>query len=273
MDLKKIKKLKNFVSFFTFIVYIFNSLGVYLFLQLRPHESYVLAHYEIVRENIGLPLVIISHVIINFVGLIYISFANIVPPFIFYQASLILRSLKINIEECFDEMCTNNKLSQGLSLFQIRMHKIYLRYEILSKLVKRANRLLGVLMLVNHATLIFIMCASIYSILYQLKLSGIDAAIYFGAFLNFTYLVLVGHLLAAQLNSASSKLRFTLSSLMAQHSIHLTKKDLRVASSFLAHLQEDHLAACPLNLYSVTTSKLLTLLSLIISYVIVLLQS
>ena len=150
---------------------------------------------------------------------------------------------------------------------------MYCHYEILSNLVKRANRLFGILMLVNHGANIFIICAMVYSMLYNFKSSGTDATIYFVVFLSFTYLLLVGYFLAAQLNSASFKLRFTLSSLMARHSVHLTEKNLRVASSFLAHLQEDPLAACPLNLYSATTSKLLTLLSLIISYVIVLLQS
>jgi len=43
--------------------------------------------------------------------------------------------------------------------------------------------------------------------------------------------------------------------------------------AFLNQVQQDELAACPLGLYKVTPSILLTILSLILSYVIVLIQT
>ena len=48
-------------------------------------------------------------------------------------------------------------------------------------------------------------------------------------------------------------------------------RDIMLA--FLNQVQQDELAACPLGLYKVTPSILLTILSLILSYVIVLIQT
>ena len=272
-----VRKLKYFMVSLNYILYFSSFVCVGLLIYFKPEESYLLSYYKTIRDSIGIPLVIINHVMCILVIFVYNSLSDFVPGLIFYHASLVVQSIAMNIEQYFDQISQtyskNTTISQGLSLFQIRMHKMYCHYEILSNLVKRANRLFGILMLVNHGANIFIICAMVYSMLYNFKSSGTDATIYFVVFLSFTYLLLVGYFLAAQLNSASFKLRFTLSSLMARHSVHLTEKDLRVASSFLAHLQEDHLAACPLNLYSVTSSNILTLVSLIISYVIVLLQS
>ena len=274
LDLKcDARKLKYFMFSLNYILYFSTLLCACCIIYYRPEESYLLSYYRTIRDNIGLPLITVNHVMCILVIFVYNSLSDFVPGLIFYHASLVVQSIAMNIEQYFDQLTCSNTILQGLSMFQIKMHQIYLQYEIVSKLIKRANRLFGVLMIANHGIFLFMICTMVYSMLYNLNSSGTDATIYFVVFLSFTYLLLVGHLLAAQLNSASYKLRFTLSSLMVRHSIHLTKKEMGVASSFLAHLQEDHLAACPLNLYSVTTSKLLTLLSLIISYVIVLLQS
>ena len=200
-----------------------------------------------------------------------------VPGFVFYHAGQILRSIKCDIEHTFIQLTDNSNIkmlsSSARSTFQIQMHAIFLRYEILSKLVKRANKLFGALMIFNHATLLFMIVVLLYSIFHQIQRSRIDALIFFSAIIPYSYLLLINHLLSAQLSSASSKLKFTLSSMMARNCLRLTKEDLSIASIFLSHLQEDKLAARPLNLYSINNSSILTLTSIIISYVMVLLQA
>ena len=128
-------------------------------------------------------------------------------------------------------------------------------------------------MIVNHGTVLFMICVMAYSMLYHIHASPIDAIIYFSGFSTFALLLTVGHLLAAKLHSAALSLRSTLSSLKSQNSVQLTKKEFNVAFTLLVRLQEDQLAARPLNLHTVTASNLLTFTTLIISNVIVLLQA
>ena len=153
------------------------------------------------------------------------------------------------------------------------MHEIIVSYDVVSKLVKRANQLFGALMIFNHGTVLFMLVTLFYSIFYQLQRSPIDSLIYLGGSFSYLYQLLVGHLLAAQLFSSSKKLNLSLSSLLAKYSVQLSKEDYCVASNFLIHLQEDQLAARPLDLYSISYSNLLTITGLVITYVIVLLQT
>ena len=153
------------------------------------------------------------------------------------------------------------------------MYEIIVSYDVVSKLVKRANQLFGALMIFNHGTVLFMLVTLFYSIFYQLQRSPIDSLIYLGGSFSYLYQLLVGHLLAAQLFSSSKKLNLSLSSLLAKHSVQLSKEDYCFASNFLIHLQEHQLAARPLDLYSISYSNLLTITGLVITYVIVLLQT
>ena len=273
LDCSKVRKMKFYIIFFTCVLYFINWIGIGWLVLYRPDESYLISYYKVIPQSISKPLVTAYHVITVVISLIYFTHSDMVPGFIFHHAGLVLRALEINIEKTFTEWNFQVKMLQGSSQFQRRMEETCIRYEIISELVKRANSIFGVLMIGNHGTVLFMICTFIYSTLYQIKLSGIDAMVYFSGFFMFSLPLIVGHLLAAYLYSSALQLRSTLSSLMSRHSVQLTKKDLAVASTFLVRLQEDQLAACPLGLYNVTASNLLTFTSLVISYVIVLLQA
>ena len=272
-NFKNAKKLKYFIFSSSFLIGLSAISAILWYILRRPEESFLLTYYQIIRDNIGLPFVTVFHLIYVLICIVYASFSDVIPGFIFYHASLVMGSIEMDIEKIFSELNRNNAIFRGSCTFQTRIKETFLHYEILSKLAKRVNSLFGLLMMVNHGTYLFMICTLISSTLYEMKISGIDAISYFIGFLTWCYFLVVGHLLAAQLHSAALHLRFTLASLLVRHSDQLTKKDLAVASVFVFLLQEDQLTACPLGLYNVTTSNLLTFTSLVIGYVIVLQQS
>ena len=277
LEFKNIANLKHLIVSLNWFMYLSITCVACCLILYRPEASYLLSHYEQLRDVLGLPFVIIFHSTSVMSTFISEPLSGAVPGFVFYHAGQILRSIKCDIEHTFIQLTDNSNIkmlsSSARSTFQIQMHAIFLRYEILSKLVKRANKLFGALMIFNHATLLFMIVVLLYSIFHQIQRSRIDALIFFSAIIPYSYLLLINHLLSAQLSSASSKLKFTLSSMMARNCLRLTKEDLSIASIFLSHLQEDKLAARPLNLYSINNSSILTLTSIIISYVMVLLQA
>ena len=273
LDLANARKVKYFIICILCIIDLANWIGIYWFIMFRPNESYLLSHFEFIRINIGLPLVTVYHLLVIVTSNIYVWHSDILPGFIFHRASLFLRSLELNMEHIFCEWNRDHKMPQGSAVFEKRMSEMCLRYEMVSKLVNQANQLFGALMIVNHGTVLFMICVMAYSMLYHIHASPIDAIIYFSGFSTFALLLTVGHLLAAKLHSAALSLRSTLSSLKSQNSVQLTKKEFNVAFTLLVRLQEDQLAARPLNLYTVTASNLLTFTTLIITYVIVLLQA
>ena len=79
-------------------------------------------------------------------------------------------------------------------------------------------------------------------------------------------------LISAQLHNSSSKLKGTASSLLSRHCYKMSKEDRDLTVLFINRLQDHQLAACPLGLYCVTNAIMLTILSLTISYVIILVQ-
>ena len=268
-------KLRNSILSFYFLIFcsftIFNS----FFFSYDPEKSYLLSHYKIVREALGVSFAAVFQGIAFAVGFILASISDLVPGFIFYHGGLILRSFEIEIKSQFYDFNRgkNITLIESSSLFKKGMHEICLRYEIFSKLVKRANKIFGIVMVINHGTALFLVSVQLYSTFYKIRKSHAQSLVHFIAMLMIINSFVVGHLLTAKLHSASVKLRSTLSSMLSQHTIHLDKQELAITSNFLVRLQEDQLAACPLGLYVVTASNLLTFSSLIISYVIILLQA
>lgn len=274
LNSSKIKRLKQMVILTNWLMYGSVVLAASILIVYRPDASYLLSHYKEVRDSVSLPLVITFHGITILSNLIIESLSGAVPGFIFYHSAQILRSFKINTKQIFKKLSHKNTLSPlESSVFQAGMHEICIRYEVVSQLVKRANRLFGILMIFNHGTVLFMIVTLFYSIFHQLKRSRIDSIIYFGGVLPYIYQLVIGHLLAAQLHHSSKKLRCTLSSLLARHSIYLNGEDICVASSFLNHLKEDQLAARPLDLYDITCSNFLTFTAIVMSNVIVLLQT
>lgn len=71
----------------------------------------------------------------------------------------------------------------------------------------------------------------------------------------------------------ADKLLTTVSNLWVSQCNYTSKEQSRVIKAFLSRLQFVQLSACPGDLYAPTPSVLLTLLSLIHSYTIILLQS
>ena len=267
LNFRNVRTLKTLIVSFNWCMYGAITLVASCLILNRPEASYLLSHYGELRENLGLTFITVFHLLSVLSTFFSEPLSGAVPGFIFYHAAQILRLIQNEIEHHFTELTLNPLM------FQTRMRQTFLRYQILSKMVKRANKLFGLLIIFNHATLLFMIVTLLYGIFYQLQRSHIDALIMFSGVLPYLYLLLLGHLLAAQLNSVSSRLRLTLSSGIALNSLQLSKEDVNVASIFLNHLKEHKLVVRPLSLYSVTHSSILTLFNIVIAYVIVLLQA
>ena len=265
-NVKRLKYVIVSVNWFIYLSLMIIFYNTLMMGQQKKTLSYLLSSYKEIRDNVNLHFVTLFHTASLLLVYVLTSFSDFVPGFIFYHIGLALQSIESEVERNFQ------RVNQS-ALFRMVIHEIFLRYEIVSQFTKRANRLFGVLMILNHGIILLLITAFLYSTLFQIQRSHNALIFYFPGFFTLFYFFLASHLLAAQLHSSSSQLISTLSSLLSRHSIHLSPDDYRVAFGFLNHLQHDQLAARPLHLYSITSSNLLTLASLVISYVVVLLQA
>ena len=246
LNVKKIKRLLLSVNLFIcssmlmIFYFMFNNLSFK-----SENSTFLFSSYKEIRDNLNLNVVAVFHATVYFMGFILFSLSDLVPGFIFYHIGLALQSLGGAIEQNFERLNQYNEHQQSVQ-FRMGIHEIFLRYESVRKLTKRANRLFGALMILNHVTFLFLITTFLYLTLFQIQRSHKALIFYFPGFLTFVYFLVTSHLLAAFLNSSSSQLISTLSSLLSRHSIHLSQHDYRVAFGFLNHFQQDQFPARPL---------------------------
>ena len=158
---------------------------------------------------------------------------------------------------------------------------LWTRFENVALMVGRANQLFGRLILVGHASILFMMCILFYECLYHLTydFTSINyGPVKMGSFLTnlvaYTFRLTSCTLLAARVQQNSVRIRNTMTWHLSQYLDLIPIKDRDVLILFNSRLQQqDTLAASPLDLYTISSSILLTILGLVASYVVILLQS
>jgi len=151
--------------------------------------------------------------------------------------------------------------------------KGWLYYEAIRKLVHKTNSLFGFILLVNHGAMFFVASANIFSILrfsrgmspVLLLVNGVNAA---AIILRFSTSILM----CCRLSTASERLESKISSCMATNWSHLNPSERQFLTAFLVRVSEG-VVASPLNLYPIRPFMLLGKLSLLFTYLIVMLQS
>jgi len=149
------------------------------------------------------------------------------------------------------------------------MRKMWLNYEAIRGLIDEANLLFGSMLVLNHGAMFFVASSNVFAIMrwYQgmswllLLVNGLNAG-------NTILRVTTTILLCSRLSNANGRLQAKISRHLA---FHLDAPF--VSTAFLIRIQDNGIIASPLHLYSIKPSILLTLLSLLVTYLIVLLQS
>jgi len=151
--------------------------------------------------------------------------------------------------------------------------KGWLYYEAIRKLVNQTNLLFGPILLLNHSAMFFVASSNIFSILrffrgmswVILVFNGLSAL---STVLRFSTTILM----CSRLSTASDRLQSKISSYMAANWSNFKPSERQFFTAFLVRTSEG-VVASPLNLYPIRPFMLLGLLSLLCTYLIVMLQS
>lgn len=265
----------------------------------NPQATYLLSTYEIIRETIPLPVIAAIHLVTILIMWTLMSLGDVVPAFVYYHAALSVSYLERDVktvfkkriltEETKDISIIAKKISQNPPYTSLELPKttldldapirlLWTRYENVYKMVERANMLFGGILVINQGASLFMTTILLYSVLYNLKDALKTQIAYQLVAYLFNYIAVMFRfisctLITSHLERSASKLRNSLNYLLGKNWNQITKQDRDLVRSFLSRLQCDPLLACPLGLYNITASTLLTVLGLVVSYVIVLLQS
>ena len=277
---KSAKRIRNYLFSAYFLIHAFVLYGLVNLMLNKPQAPFLFMHYPVLNEMFTVPFLITLHIVSFLLGWTFSMMAEVVPGLTFYHAALNLERIKLQISRLFSTLQpslissdsrANNQ--QPKSIFISQTQTIWKHYETVNDLVKRANKLFGLLMTVALSVNFFLICLGMYSALANFKTSKNTAANYLITVFKNLFLLVTSNLLSSKLNSSFNELNAKFASQLSLHYHLLAEEEVEVVAAFLYRLQEEPIVARPLNLYNVTHEILLTMASLVVSYVIVLLQA
>lgn len=245
-------------------IYLFTALlvtlGAGLLIWDQPEASYLLSYYDVLRNILTLPGALIIHTISGAIGWTLNVMADLVPAWVFYHAGVLLKFMSEEI-----------KGEREPSRIRRNVREIRLHYETVNTLVNKANKMFGFLMAINHVSMLVMICSLMYTILSMMRCPKVDVYGYIAVFIVYIMRLIVCTLMASHLVYSFVELKESLAVTISNET--MSHEECNRAVLLLARMKESSMTARPLNLYEITPTTLLTIASLIVSYVIVLLQS
>lgn len=226
-------------------------------------------------------------VISVFFVMVYQILVDLIPCFVYYHVGATLDSIhdeintksevifsainsNIDNEDEVEEFFKNRKKEDSHNRTLLR---IWSKYNKGRQLLKRADALFGLMLLLDFGIKFFMVCLLSYELLTSSKRNPASAAV-LCFFVMVTYIIrLVNNV------SLMSKVQESREMLASQIFIHLNNYMLdmdaqthKIFFEFKFQVTSDQLAASPMGLFTVNPALLLTMLSLVVTYLIILIQ-
>ena len=263
---KRKEYIVNFIRFCLMVYAMFFTM-IYFWILTQPNLPIFYTSIEVLREIFGLHFLSVYGAACHFFSGITILFSNLIPGLIFYQAGCMIEDLKLELDEASPRF-----INSILPVDENPYRLLWKKYESIQKLVDKANELFGVIMIVNQFCFICFSCLSIYQLTEE-PIDSLEMLLFAFSVINAILHTLGCNWLHSHLPLSCGELKKFVSVLLSEK-LNLMPQDHQIyLNSFYNRLNGGELAACPLNLFTIDRSNLLSLLTLHISYTIVLLQS
>ena len=233
-----------------------------------PDESVFFSHLQIFQDNFSLIFLAFLFSVSMYFTVMFIVLIEIIPPVIFYLAGCSIENLNQELQNLSTSV--HNRHSSDFRNKNLYL-LIWKNYESVRRLVKRANQLFGVMIIANQFCYVFVACSHIYLVIivYEKDLS----LEIFVINIIFTVARTIGsNWLFSHLRTSCCELKSAVADLLSKKWDFLAQEQRNILTSFLIRLDKRDAVARPLNLYDIDPTNLLSLLTVLISYVIVLLQ-
>jgi len=199
--------------------------------------------------------------------------ADLVPAFVYYHAAKNIEAIEKEVR-----LLLMNDRFERLT----RIKLIWFRFEEWRRLIRRADQLFGAIIILNHGTSFFLICCDVCSVLNYVKIQvgndngSIENQEGFGQILFILANILrlaFSIFMMAKIPKECDSLSTTLIHISNFQYHSAGKEERHMMKSFINRLQFGGLVASPAGFYSITPSILLTMLSLIVTYSVIMLQT
>ena len=260
--------IKKGISIFIYGMILSGFFGTGFINSLYPDNSIFLSHWEILREKLGIHILIFIMSLWGYFSTFFMLFSESVPVLFFHEAGCMIEKLGRELENI--SLSTHREHSDLCVTNENPFLLIWKKYESIQRSVDRANKLFGFTMIINQFIFICLACLIIYVILADHNSDMHE--MFFVQLTLVVFRIVISNRLMSHLYLSGVELKKIAAGTLSEKWFLLSQEDRDIVACFLSRV-DGSLAACPLNLYTVDPTNILSLLTLHISYVIVLLQS
>ena len=282
-SLTKSSRIKKRVAKIMFAVngtFVFANAAVgFIFNRTDPNEVIFLTYYSYISESLNINFVSFIMGLGWYFSQLYASLGEIVPTAFFYHAGCIIEDLQ---QQLLDTSITGSDLYHNAMVSNLYVQfkndqpyrHIWEKYETVLGCVKQGNKLFQSSILCLHSSLFMIICLGVYFIsnLYHLKVDKLLASSFYFITSLTTLRTIAVFRLMSHPYSSREKLRRTIAEILSSKWDSLPEEDRQLLVAFQERLGSENMAAMPYDLYTVSPSNLLSMFSLIVTYVVVLFQ-
>ena len=201
---------------------------------------------------------------------VYGPLMDIVPAMVFYYAAKIVEGIKWEVKEI-----NIKNLEKAVPNTSEIIYDLWSRFEVLSILLERADKIFGAIVIMCHAYLFSNLCGNVYFLFRDLSASNTELnppiLICYLLFPAFRFVLTLS--LMCNLDRSSFELLSAVAYFTNRRANCSDKEERRMVSLFFNRLKQIQLAPCPSGYYHVKQSIFMTALNLIVTYTIILLQT
>ena len=215
-----------------------------------------------------------TNTFVQFVFVVFCPLIDIVPAIVYYHAARMVEGMKWEIRELgTNGSSPSNSIKSGI------VYSIWSRFETLTVMVGRTDKLFGPMVILCQGYLFTIICGLVY-ILLEIIMDGVIKEFQLATeavllcFIIFQPIrLLISISLISKLDGSSSELISVTALFFNKRLYYSDKEEQKVVRHFLNRLNQVKLTACPCGFYKIKPHIYLTMLSLIVTYTVILLQS
>ena len=220
---------------------------------------------------------------LEIVSLFYVFIINaaseIVPSLVFFQAALVVQTIETKAIEKITAVAQSRRSDSQLEKEEFFLEeyfvKLWEQFDDIRRLVDQANQTFGFLMAFNHGLIFLVVCCATYVSLNILRSADASRSIPYliGLFLLIAFSIVLTSFMTGQMERASHSFASSLSSFSSHNWCRLTKPEQKIVLIITKKFRSFSMRARPLDLYSVNRAFILTQLSFIVTYTVILFQS
>jgi len=269
-----------YIFYFAFPIMFNASYSIGIFYINKPvFNDVILTTFEsYFKENDwALILYRVSKILSLLLSMFFYAIADLVPAFTYFHMALALNELSHDVESISSKISTNNLLKTESNKFSTdlvdHIQSCWSRFVAIRRGIRRTDQLFGPLIIFNHGTLFFAICGTFYDLFRVLITEQFVPPIMLFSQIMLISRLLFGITLMMSVFTFANQLQATVAEILSTHWKSLKKSEHRILSPFMSELQSCQLAASPSSLYCIKPSIFLSMLSLVVTYTIVLIST